>query len=58
MMVNKVVSWVLVGAFSYLWWWVGYEWGYLNNEESDWSDVFLLFTLFSLILIHRTNHTA
>lgn len=64
-MLNKVISWVLVGAFSYLWWWIGYEWGYLNPSEAaaeagafDWSNVYLLFTLFSLILIHRTKHTA
>ena len=58
MMLNKVVSWVLVGAFSYLWWWIGYEWAYLNTAPNDLSDPFLLFTLFSLILIHRTKHSA
>lgn len=57
-MLNKVVSWVLVGAFSYLWWWIGFEWAYLSYEGSDWGNVYLLFTLFSLILIHRTKHTA
>ncbi|MCH8203014.1 MAG: hypothetical protein IH996_07905 [Proteobacteria bacterium] len=59
-MLNKVVSWVLVGAFTYLWWWIGYEWAYLNPgaEGFDWSNVYLLFTLISLVLIHRTKHTA
>ena len=57
-MLNKVVSWVLVGAFTYLWWWIGYEWAYLNSEGNEWSDVYLLFTLISLVLIHRTKHTA
>ncbi len=57
-MLNKVISWVLVGAFSYLWWWIGFEWAYLNYEGSNWGNVYLLFTPFSLILIHRTKHTA
>ena len=52
-MAQKAVSWVLVGVFTYVWWWIGYQWGYLNQPEADWTDVFLLFTLISLVVLHR-----
>ena len=59
-MAQKVISWVLVGAFAYLWWWIGYSWEYLTlaNPAADWSDVYLLFTLISLVLLHRGKSSA
>lgn len=59
-MVQKAVSWVLVGVFAYVWWWIGYMWGYLNNADpaADWSNVFLLFTLISLVVLNRGKSDA
>jgi len=50
-MVKKAVSWVLFGVFGYLWWWGGHGWSYLNTEGNEWSRVFTLFTLVSLVLL-------
>lgn len=52
-MVKKAISWALVGAFAYLWWWVGHGWEYLNSEGNEWSRVFMLFTLISLVVLLR-----
>ena len=57
-MAQKGISWVLVGAFGYVWWWIGYQWGYLNDPEADWSDVFLLFTLISLVVLRGAKSDA
>lgn len=57
-MAQKVISWVLVGVFTYAWMWAGYQWEYLNSEGNDWSDVYLLFTLITLVVLHRTKHSA
>lgn len=52
-MTKKIVSWVLVGAFTYLWWWLGYQWEYLNREGAEWTDIYVLYTLLTLIVIYR-----
>ncbi len=52
-MAKTILSWILVGALSYLWWWIGYEWSYLNSEGADWTDVYLLFTLISLVVLRN-----
>lgn len=59
-MTQKGISWVLVGVFNYLWWWIGYQWDYINSPvpEVDWSDVYLLFTLISLVLLQRGKSDA
>ncbi len=57
-MAQKGISWVLVGAFTYAWWWIGYQWGYLNDPEADWTDVFLLFTLISLVVLRGSSSGA
>lgn len=57
-MAKTIVSWVLFGIFSYVWWYAGYEWSYLNFEGSEWSDVYLLFTLVSIILIRKGATSA
>ena len=57
-MAQKGISWVLVGAFGYAWWWIGFQWSYLNVPEADMSEVFLLFALISLVLLHRGKSSA
>ena len=57
-MAQKGISWVLVGAFTYVWWWIGYQWGYLNDPEADWTDIFLLFTLLSLVVLRGSKADA
>ena len=57
-MAQKGISWVLVGVFAYVWWWIGYQWGYLNVPEVDWSDVYLLFTLISLVVLRGGKSDA
>ncbi|MCH8863406.1 MAG: hypothetical protein IID51_12995 [Proteobacteria bacterium] len=57
-MAQKGISWVLVGVFGYAWWWIGYQWAYLNVPEVDWSDVFLLFTLISLVVLRGAKSDA
>ena len=57
-MVQKIISWILVGVFSYLWWWIGFEWSYLQQPETEWSSVYVLFTLISLVLIYRRKSSA
>lgn len=57
-MAQKIISWILVGAVTYLWWWIGYDWAYLQAPETSWSSVYLLFTLISLVLLHRNRSSA
>jgi hypothetical protein len=52
-MVKKAVSWVLVGAFVYLWWWLGHRWTYINVKGNEWITVYTLFTLISLVVLMR-----
>ena len=49
-MAKKAVSWVLVGVFAYGWWWLGHGWAYLNTAGNEWSRVFVLLTLISLVV--------
>lgn len=57
-MTRKIVSWVLVGVFAYAWWWLGHRWSYINSPGSQWSDVYVLFTLISLVILLRTARVA
>ncbi len=57
-MVKKMISWALVGAFVFLWGWVGHKWPYINVEGNDWSAVYLLFTLVSLVVLVRGTRTV
>lgn len=54
-MAQKVISWVLVGIFTYACWWFGFAWGYLNSDipAEDWSNVYLLFILISIVVLIR-----
>lgn len=52
-MLRKTVSWVLVGAFAYLWWWAGHRWPYINAKGNEWITVYLLFTLISVAVMLR-----
>ena len=52
-MVRKAVSWVLVGAFAYLWWWTGHRWQFINVTGNEWGTVYVLFTLISLAVLMR-----
>lgn len=50
-MVKKLVSWVLVGGFTFAWWWVGHRWPYLNSEGNQWGSIFDFFTLLSVVVL-------
>ena len=52
-MLRKALSWLLVGVFAYMWWWVGMVGSYLNTEGNEWFRVFMLFTLISLVVLLR-----
>ncbi|MBM5810617.1 MAG: hypothetical protein FJ191_01430 [Gammaproteobacteria bacterium] len=52
-MTRKIISWVLVGIFAYAWWWIGHRWTYINSPGSQWSSVYVLFTLISLAILLR-----
>ena len=53
-----MVSWVLVGVFAYLWWWLGHGWSYLNTAGNEWSRVYVLLTLISLVVLLRAPRPA
>jgi hypothetical protein len=57
-MVKKAVSWALVGAFTFAWWWIGHRWPYLNAQGSQWGGVFDFFTLVSAIVLMRAPRAA
>ena len=57
-MAKKAVSWLLVGVFAYLWWWFGHGWSYLNTAGNEWSRVFVLLTLISLVVLLRAPRPA
>jgi hypothetical protein len=57
-MTRKAVSWVLVGAFAYAWWWLGHRWLYINTEGNAWGSVYILFTFISLAVLMRSTKTA
>lgn len=57
-MTKKAVSWVLVGAFAYIWWWLGHRWQFLNVSGSQRGEVYVLFTLISLAVMTRTTSVA
>lgn len=57
-MVKKAISWALVGAFAWLWWWAGHRWAYLNTEGNQWFTVYDLFTLISVVLLIRSPRAA
>jgi hypothetical protein len=57
-MVKKAVSWVLVGAFVYLWAWAGYRWSFLNSPGNEWNATYLTFTLVSLVVLLRGSRAT
>ncbi len=57
-MTKRAVSWVLVGAFAYFWWWAGHRWEYLNAQGNEWGTVYLLFTLISIAVLTRSAKAA
>jgi len=57
-MIKKAVSWVLVGAFAWVWWWAGHRWPYINVEGNQWGSVYILFTLISLAVLTRSAKAA
>lgn len=57
-MFKKAVSWALVGAFTFAWWWVGHRWSYLNSEGNQWASVFDFFSLLSAVVLLRSARVA
>ena len=55
-MAKSLISWVVVGVLTYLWWWIGYDWKFLQELErgvGDWKPVWLLFTILTLIVLRH-----
>ncbi len=57
-MVKKVVSWALLGGFTFAWWWIGHRWPYLNSQGNQWAGVFDFFTLVSAVVLVRSPRAA
>jgi hypothetical protein len=57
-MMKQVVSWGLVGVFTFLWWWLGHGWDYLNAGDGNWPRVFWIFTLISLVVLLRSPRST
>lgn len=57
-MIKQVVSWGLVGVFTFLWWWLGHGWDYLTAGDGNWPRVFWIFTLISLVVLLRSTRPA
>lgn len=53
-MLKKTISWALVGAFAWVWWWAGHRWEYLNTSGNQWFSVYDLFTLISVVVLLRS----
>jgi len=53
-MLRKTLSWVLVGAFAYLWWWAGHRWPFINVKGNEWTTIYMLFTLISAVVMLRS----
>lgn len=55
-MVNSLISWVVVGVLTFVWYWIGYEWPYLANiPRGDWSIIWVLYTLMAILICRRTG---
>ena len=53
-MAKSLISWVVVGVLTYLWWWIGYDWSYLQDlPRGEWQTVWLLFTILALIVLRH-----
>ena len=53
-MAKSLISWVVVGVLTYLWWWVGYDFAYLQDlPRGEWQTVWLLFTILALIVLRH-----
>src|SRR5512134_733500 len=57
-MAKKAISWVLVGAFAFLWWYAAYRWPYINSPGNEWSSVYIPFTLISLAVLVQSRKAA
>jgi hypothetical protein len=55
---KTAISWILVGVFAYIWWWMGHGWDYLNTEGNEWSRAYIMLTLVSLAILVRTPRAA
>lgn len=53
-MVKSLISWVVVGVLIFVWWWVGYDWNYLQDiPRGDWKPIWVLFTILALIVLRH-----
>ena len=53
-MAKSLISWVVVGVLIYIWWWVGYDWDYLQDiPRGDWKPIWVLFTILTLIVLRH-----
>ena len=58
-MVRSLISWVVVGILTFVWYWVGYEWTYLQEiPRGDWKPAWILFTLVALVICSRGDAKA
>ena len=58
-MVRSLISWVVVGVLTYLWYRIGYGWEYLQDiPRGDWDPAWILYTLVTLLLLRRLGSAA
>jgi hypothetical protein len=58
-MAKSLISWVVVGVLIFVWWWVGYDWNYLQDiPRGDWKPIWVLFTILTLIVLRHTGAPA
>ena len=55
-MVRSLISWVVVGVLTYVWYWMGHEWTYLQEvARGDWKPAWILYTLIALVICRNKS---
>jgi hypothetical protein len=57
-MTNRIVAWVLAGALTYAWFWLGFMWSYLNQDGAAWGMPYVLATIIAVMLLTRAPRSA
>ena len=57
-MLKTAISWIVLGVLAYVWWWLGYRWSYFHSPGNQWTSVFILFSLVSLVILIRLPRSS
>lgn len=53
-MAKSLISWVVVGLFTFAWFYIGYDWAYLQNiPRGDWKPAYLIITLLTILIARK-----